>query len=114
MRIPLPLVLVALLALGCGLVLGSALGPRPAGAEEPPLDPLAALMNDMALVKERQGAIRAYVLANAARAERLEQLVADLRRLGFAGAANPAAARERLLTGLTELAKSLREGLPTK
>jgi hypothetical protein len=101
------------LALLVGLLLGAAPGPRPAGAEEP-ADALLQLMQDVAVLKERQAAIRGYVLANAARADRLDQLVADLRRLGFAAAANPAPARERLLAGLTEMAKSLREGLPAK
>jgi hypothetical protein len=111
MRFPIALVALALLVPALLLVTGS--GSRSVQAEEP-ADPLAALVHDVAVLKERQAAIRGYVLANAARADRIDQLVADLRRLGFAAAANPAAARERLLAGLSEMAKSMREGLPAK
>jgi hypothetical protein len=108
MRTTLPLVL----ALLCVLALASGVrgeDPQPASLDAR----LELLARQVDYLRGREARLSSYVVANGARAEALEKLVLDLRQGGFAAAANPSPARERLLKGLSDLAQSLKAGLPT-
>jgi hypothetical protein len=106
-RLAVPVLLLAAFAAGAAfdVVSGRALA-------EDPVDPIAALQRDVKYLKSREAQVSAYVLKNGARAEELDRLVNELRDMGFAAAANPTPARERLLRGLSDFAAGLRKDLP--
>jgi hypothetical protein len=108
MRTSLPLVL----ALFCVLALASGVrgeDPQPASLDAS----LELLTRHVAYLRGREARLTSYIVANGARAEALEKLVVELREGGFAAGANPSQARERLLKGLSDMAESLKAGLPT-
>lgn len=108
--LPLALVLVTVLALAA-----RARGEDPAGGSGATLETRVDLLaRETAYLRVREAKLTNYVLANGARGEELEKLVADLRSGGFASAANPSGTRELLLNGLTALAESLKAGLPLR
>ena len=106
--LPLALVLVSVLALAA-----NARGEDPAAPEAALASKVDLLAKEVAYLRGREARITTYILANGGRADALETLVNELRAGGFAAAANPSPARERLLKGLADLAKSLRAGLPS-
>jgi len=106
--LPLALVLVSVLALAA-----NARGEDPAAPEAALASRVDLLAKEVAYLRGREARLTTYILANGGRADALETLVTELRAGGFAAAANPSPARERLLNGLADLAKSLRAGLPT-
>jgi hypothetical protein len=105
MRVALPLLLVA------GLVVALAGGAR--GEDPISLDQrMEALQREVTWLRGREARLSAYVIENEARADGLEKLVAELRTAGFASHAQPTASRELLLRGLSDLARSLKAGVP--
>ena len=76
-------------------------------------DRLRTLELEVQILQAREKALSAYVMANAERAEGIDKLVAQCRREGFTGAAISSTSRESLMNGMTALAKSMRQGLPT-
>jgi hypothetical protein len=110
MRTLLPLALVVVTVL---LLSAHARGEDPAEGSGAPLEARVDLLaRETAYLRVREAKLTSYVLANGARGEALERLVAELRSGGFASAANPSGTRDRLLQGLTALAESLKAGLP--
>ena len=109
------LLLVPLVVLG-GLA-GFAHGEDPAPAPVPVdnevlLKQIQLLQRDVAYLRSRDARITTYILRNSERADAMKRLVGELRTAGFTAAANPAPARERLLTGLESMADSLKKDLP--
>jgi hypothetical protein len=113
MRTLAPLALLALIAVTAfaSVRLAGAEDPLPT-ADEVQNRRLDALERQIAYLRAREARTTAYLVRNAERADALTRLAADLRAGGFAAAANPSPARERLLTGLESMASSLKRDLP--
>ncbi len=112
--------LVAVGALAASHLVGPVFARGGAVAEPPRVDRgtlsverrLKALETEVAYLRSREEAVSRYVLANSQRSTHLQQLAADLVRLGFTARAVPAESREALVAGLRGVANSLSEGLP--
>jgi hypothetical protein len=115
--VPVALALLLVPAFALGGLAGRAHGEDPAPAPAPVDNEtlfrhIQALQRQVIYLRAREARTTAYVLKNAERADALKKLTADLRAAGFAMAANPAPARERLLAGLDAFAEELKKDLP--
>lgn len=116
MRTLLPLSLLAAV-LASALVLTYAPAARsdegsPASLPELLVKRLERAERAIGYLRQREQRLSAYVLASEQRADALKRLAADLRAGGFAAAANPSPARERLLAGMEQMAAALLKDLP--